>query len=296
MLTCWNAAPRPPTCTAAVWIQCIVHDIFLCHLSAQTQRLQQVHLESSCRECLWRVLATKALVDFVQIKFRICPAVGCQTVVALAQALHQLCSSHQSASVHVTPGNKIIRTLASLRVVFRPSCGVQDQERFAHLLRLGEKALWDHLSGSLNLASYRSLRSVCPEGLRSFAHGPTMSEAAPAALLDSMSLAPGSEAAPTTPLADAEAPATSSSAAPPAEDKPAQASAKVLEFNEPATLHESGLTLRARYDLCRSVAEECISDQELLTLLERKPNIIAYDGFEPSGRMHIAQGVMKVGT
>ncbi len=28
---------------------------------------------------------------------------------------------------------------------------------------------------------------------------------------------------------------------------------------------------------------------ELRELLRRKPNPIAYDGFEPSGRMHIAQ-------
>ena len=28
-------------------------------------------------------------------------------------------------------------------------------------------------------------------------------------------------------------------------------------------------------------------------LLEKKPNPVAYDGFEPSGRMHIAQGVLK---
>ena len=28
-------------------------------------------------------------------------------------------------------------------------------------------------------------------------------------------------------------------------------------------------------------------------LLAKKPSVVAYDGFEPSGRMHIAQGVMK---
>jgi hypothetical protein len=31
------------------------------------------------------------------------------------------------------------------------------------------------------------------------------------------------------------------------------------------------------------------SDRELLELLRKKPNPVAYDGFEPSGRMHIAQ-------
>jgi tyrosyl-tRNA synthetase len=44
-----------------------------------------------------------------------------------------------------------------------------------------------------------------------------------------------------------------------------------------------------RFQLCRSVAEECIADKELLELLRKKANPIAYDGFEPSGRMHIAQ-------
>jgi tyrosyl-tRNA synthetase len=28
-------------------------------------------------------------------------------------------------------------------------------------------------------------------------------------------------------------------------------------------------------------------------LLEKKPTPICYDGFEPSGRMHIAQGILK---
>lgn len=36
-----------------------------------------------------------------------------------------------------------------------------------------------------------------------------------------------------------------------------------------------------------------IKEDELEALLLKKPSPIAYDGFEPSGRMHIAQGVMK---
>ena len=53
------------------------------------------------------------------------------------------------------------------------------------------------------------------------------------------------------------------------------------------------LTADEKYDLVRSVAVECIQDAELRALLAGKPNPVAYDGFEPSGRMHIAQGVMK---
>lgn len=48
-----------------------------------------------------------------------------------------------------------------------------------------------------------------------------------------------------------------------------------------------------KYDLVRSVGEECQTEPELRQLIQKKPNFILYDGFEPSGRMHIAQGVFK---
>jgi hypothetical protein len=48
-----------------------------------------------------------------------------------------------------------------------------------------------------------------------------------------------------------------------------------------------------KFELVRSVGEECVTEAELRNLLEKKPNFILYDGFEPSGRMHIAQGVFK---
>ena len=65
-----------------------------------------------------------------------------------------------------------------------------------------------------------------------------------------------------------------------------------LEPSEFSKTHFSGLSLQERFDLTRSVGEECIQDEELMRLLNfRDPN--CYDGFEPSGRMHIAQGVMK---
>ncbi|KAJ7944925.1 Tyrosine--tRNA ligase [Quillaja saponaria] len=53
------------------------------------------------------------------------------------------------------------------------------------------------------------------------------------------------------------------------------------------------LTLEEKYQIVRSVGEECIQEDELRNLLEKKPEPVCYDGFEPSGRMHIAQGVMK---
>lgn len=42
-----------------------------------------------------------------------------------------------------------------------------------------------------------------------------------------------------------------------------------------------------------SIGEEVIHPDELLNLLSNKPQPIAYDGFEPSGRMHLAQGLLR---
>ncbi|XP_078440286.1 tyrosyl-tRNA synthetase, class Ib, bacterial/mitochondrial [Wolffia australiana] len=55
----------------------------------------------------------------------------------------------------------------------------------------------------------------------------------------------------------------------------------------------AGMSLDEKYNIVRSIGEECITEDELRNLLAKKPNPICYDGFEPSGRMHIAQGVMK---
>lgn len=55
----------------------------------------------------------------------------------------------------------------------------------------------------------------------------------------------------------------------------------------------NGLTLEERFNLVRSVGEECIQEEELMNLLKNKKTITAYDGFEPSGRIHIAQGILK---
>eukprot|EP00928_Gymnodinium_smaydae_P023456 TRINITY_DN19356_c0_g1_i1.p1 TRINITY_DN19356_c0_g1~~TRINITY_DN19356_c0_g1_i1.p1 ORF type:complete len:879 (+),score=155.44 TRINITY_DN19356_c0_g1_i1:139-2775(+) len=51
--------------------------------------------------------------------------------------------------------------------------------------------------------------------------------------------------------------------------------------------------MEAKVQSLLSVGEECISEPELRSLLQRKPNFVLYDGFEPSGRMHIAQGIFK---
>jgi len=53
------------------------------------------------------------------------------------------------------------------------------------------------------------------------------------------------------------------------------------------------MDIEKRFDLIKSVGEEIITEQELRDLLEKKKHFIAYDGFEPSGRMHIAQGIFR---
>ncbi|THU44606.1 hypothetical protein C4D60_Mb02t09140 [Musa balbisiana] len=52
---------------------------------------------------------------------------------------------------------------------------------------------------------------------------------------------------------------------------------------------DGGSTRGPRFALVRSVGEECMQEGELMNLLVKKTVPVCYDGFEPSGRMHIAQ-------
>lgn len=56
---------------------------------------------------------------------------------------------------------------------------------------------------------------------------------------------------------------------------------------------DSELSLGERFKLIRSVGEEIITEDELRKLLGSNKEIIAYDGFEPSGKIHIAQGLLR---
>ena len=88
--------------------------------------------------------------------------------------------------------------------------------------------------------------------------------------------------------------AASSSSAPPRTGGAASSAAPGGAAGAPPRLYApSSLALEERYELCRSVGEECIQEEELRALLKVKPNPVCYDGFEPSGRMHIAQGILK---
>ena len=53
------------------------------------------------------------------------------------------------------------------------------------------------------------------------------------------------------------------------------------------------MDIERRAGLIASAGEEIITIEELKGLLEAKQTPVAYDGFEPSGQMHIAQGIMR---
>jgi tyrosyl-tRNA synthetase len=48
--------------------------------------------------------------------------------------------------------------------------------------------------------------------------------------------------------------------------------------------------------LIKEIGEEIIEEDELKELLKKKKILIAYDGFEPSGKIHIAQGILRAIT
>ena len=53
------------------------------------------------------------------------------------------------------------------------------------------------------------------------------------------------------------------------------------------------MDIKDRLDLISQVGEEIIGGEELKKLLESGEELIAYDGFEPSGQIHIAQGLVR---
>ncbi|KAH0571560.1 Tyrosyl-tRNA synthetase [Spironucleus salmonicida] len=55
----------------------------------------------------------------------------------------------------------------------------------------------------------------------------------------------------------------------------------------------SQLTLEEKLAIFNRVGEEILDVTDLSQLLTTKPSPLVYDGFEPSGRIHIAQGLMK---
>jgi tyrosyl-tRNA synthetase len=53
------------------------------------------------------------------------------------------------------------------------------------------------------------------------------------------------------------------------------------------------MDIEEKLKLLKEVGEEIVEEEELRKLLSEKKEIIAYDGFEPSGRIHIAQGLLR---
>ncbi len=57
------------------------------------------------------------------------------------------------------------------------------------------------------------------------------------------------------------------------------------------------LTLDEKIELLKEVGEEFITEEEARKMIawktEHNKNIYAYDGFEPSGNIHIAQGLLR---
>ena len=53
------------------------------------------------------------------------------------------------------------------------------------------------------------------------------------------------------------------------------------------------MNVEDRLALIRSVGEEVVTEEELRALLQEKAHPVAYDGFEPSGTIHIAQGLLR---
>lgn len=58
-------------------------------------------------------------------------------------------------------------------------------------------------------------------------------------------------------------------------------------------LFVSNLSVEEKVAIAVSVGEETLTTEELTALYTARQHPIVYDGFEPSGRMHIAQGVLR---
>ncbi len=53
------------------------------------------------------------------------------------------------------------------------------------------------------------------------------------------------------------------------------------------------MDIHEKVSLIKEVGEEIITEEDLIDLLQTKKKPIAYDGFEPSGQIHIAQGLLR---
>ena len=70
--------------------------------------------------------------------------------------------------------------------------------------------------------------------------------------------------------------------------------AKVSLSEDEQNLFKSDLSVAEKVKIAMSVGEEVQTIEELEKLYTARDHPIVYDGFEPSGRMHIAQGVLRL--
>ncbi len=67
----------------------------------------------------------------------------------------------------------------------------------------------------------------------------------------------------------------------------------IKNFHIVSLTHMTDSNIEERLNLIKQVGEEIIQEDELKKLLESGEELIAYDGFEPSGQIHIAQGILR---
>ena len=60
-----------------------------------------------------------------------------------------------------------------------------------------------------------------------------------------------------------------------------------------STRLSTNMDINKRLELIKDVGEEIIIEEDLVKLLKEKKHPVAYDGFEPSGQIHIAQGLLR---
>ena len=65
------------------------------------------------------------------------------------------------------------------------------------------------------------------------------------------------------------------------------------DINEKFSPIQSTLSVDEKIALVKEVGEEILNEDELRPLFMSKSMPNVYDGFEPSGRMHIAQGILR---
>ncbi|GAU21161.1 hypothetical protein TSUD_10780, partial [Trifolium subterraneum] len=76
------------------------------------------------------------------------------------------------------------------------------------------------------------------------------------------------------------------------EEAAASEALETLSMDELSNSNATNQQLLQRFEIVRSVGEECTQENELLNILARKAEPVCYDGFEPSGHMTIDEVII----